>query len=100
MTTALVVPLLIAALVVSAAVLCCYLSRKKITLVGVLTGGENSRFANACLCCCSKKVSKRQDQDVNPTYGDYEYEDGSLRKNTMEVIDQNEDYGQAVVRID
>ena len=47
-----------------------------------------------------EKMSKRQDQDANPTYGDYEYEDGSLRKNTMEVIDQNEDYGQAVVRID
>ena len=47
-----------------------------------------------------KKMSKRQDQDANPTYGDYEYEDGTLRKNTMEVIDQNEDYGQAVVRID
>ena len=47
-------------------------------------------------------MSKRQDQDANPTYGDYEYEDGTMRKNTMEmeVIGQNEDYGQAVVRKD
>ena len=91
-----------AALVVSAAILCCCLGMKKIILVGVSTGGESSRFANAYLCCCSKKMSKRQDQDANPTYGDYEYEDGTMRKNTMEmeVIGQNEDYGQAVVRKD
>ena len=63
---------------------------------GKIAGLPTPAFAAAP----SKKMSKRQDQDANPTYGDYEYEDATLRKNTMEVIDQNEDYGQAVVRIE
>ena len=41
----------------------------------------------------------KSDFDKNPTYGDYEYEDGTMRKNTMEMIDQNQDYyEQTMVR--
>ena len=61
-----------------------------------------NRFVKVFLWCpCRRclKVSEDEDFDKNPTYGDYEYEDGTMRKNTMEMIDQNQDYyEQTMVR--
>ena len=105
LTAAVVIPLLLVALVVIAGVLA-FLGRKRLHRFRIpvrewFCSREKceSRFARACcLCSCCQLPTKMGEDDCNPTYGDYEYEDGTLRKNTMEMIDHNEDYDQTMVR--
>ena len=42
----------------------------------------------------SAKEQKATSSDQNPVYSDYYYEDGSKRKNTMEVRDRSSTYGK------
>ena len=42
----------------------------------------------------TKERDKVQDEDENPVYGLYEFEDGEARYTTAEVTDTNEVYGE------
>ena len=107
LAAAIVIPLLLVALIITGVLI--FLDRKRLHRNRILARewfctsekcvSSLDRFAEAFRTCCScRQLKRKEEADMNPTYGDYEYEDGTLRKNTMEMIDNNEDYDQTVVR--
>ena len=106
LAAAISIPLLLVAFLITGMV-GCFLGRKRLQRIQIPVRDwfcsrekcESSlnRLARACCLSSSCQFKKKSEaDDCNPTYGEYEYEDGTLRKNTMEMTDHNQNYDQTM----